>query len=147
MQDDEEFSRKYTHEELENTKELARNLYSTTDAAAIGKFVDLSSRQAEVMQDVITKLAAVTAQRDELIDELDTTKKALAMAVNTGPDSLLELAKKDIGYYMTEAVKTVIAQRDELLQTVKAVQTMCHGAIRVRIDGIIAKCEAQNDER
>lgn len=41
----------------------------------------------------------------------------------------------------------VIAQRDELLQTVKAVQTMCHGAIRVRIDGIIAKCEAQNDER
>lgn len=43
-----------------------------------------------------------------------------------------------------DELATVTAQRDELLQTVKAVQTMCHGAIRVRIDGIIAKCEVQN---
>jgi hypothetical protein len=47
---------------------------------------------------------------------------------------------------LSAQLAAVTAQRDELLQTVKAVQTMCHGAIRVRIDGIIAKCEVQNDE-
>lgn len=39
---------------------------------------------------------------------------------------------------------TASSQRDELLAALKSIQDMCHGAIRVRIDGIIAKCEVQN---
>lgn len=67
-------------DELHRAKadEFARNLYSKTDSAAIGKFVDLSSRQAEVMQDVIrrldesnTNLASVTLQRDGLFSAIN----------------------------------------------------------------------------
>lgn len=91
MQDDEEFSRKYTREELEDALNLDmyRILSDQIDHSALKARIDY-------LLAVESQLAAVTAQRDEL------------------------------------------------LQTVKAVQTMCHGAIRVRIDGIIAKCEVQN---
>jgi hypothetical protein len=44
-------------------EEFARCLYSKTDATAIGKFVDLSVRQAEFMREVIR-------QRDELLAAL-----------------------------------------------------------------------------
>lgn len=76
---------------------------------------------------------------------VDRTPKSIINDIKSGKLPGEMDGSEIVELYKAQAqLATITAQRDELLQTVKAVQTMCHGAIRVRIDGIIAKCEVQN---
>ena len=75
--------------------------------------------------------------------------------IDQDSDRVAEIAKSAVEAFINETGFDSIvaerdalkAQRDGLLEALKSVQSMCQGAIRVRIDGIVAKCEVKNDER
>ena len=125
---------------MDEAVEIARNAFALADAM-------LAVRNAFDVRPFIDELSnfedsAEIAFEIGQIEHLEQKESYYINEAIENLDGLYDLANR-----MASSLAAITTQRDELLQTVKAVQTMCHGAIRVRIDGIIAKCEVQNDER